>query len=164
MTIMDFIQNNYKDLQLLAKKITHGHQNSNDLLNDCLFDILNRMPNIEVGKELNFISKMIKTQYNSKTSPFYLIYRNPYGTQSLEEPHDMEDEPVKEDNTDKLATEISIYINGLNIYEKTVAQRHFINGVSQRELSKHYNINRIHISKTINTVKREIKQNFKRHE
>jgi RNA polymerase sigma factor (sigma-70 family) len=160
MKLETFIQQNYGKLQNLSKKITRGHQNSDDLLNDVLLNILERGKHIEEDKWLNFISTSIKTQYNSKTSPFYYIYKNPYGTRSLDSEDIIEEEPEPKVDEEKMGKDIGMYIASLDIYQKTVAQRHFIEGVSQRELSRHYNINRIHIHRTITGIKQKVYQNF----
>lgn len=160
MKLETFIQQNYKQLQRLSKQITKGHQNSDDLLNDCLLNILERGKDIEEDKWLNFISKSIKTQYNSKTSPFYYIYRNPYGTHSLDKEDIEEEVVVEKHDEEKMGKDVGMYIASLDIYQRTVAQRHFIDGVSQRKLSEHYNINRIHIHKTITGIKEDIYRRF----
>lgn len=168
MTINQFIQQHYLELLVLFKKITHNHQNHQDLLNDCVLNLLEKGDGycqklVEDEKVINYLSKMAKTQFNSKTSPFHLTYRNPKKTVELQE-RDLEIEDVKEEeiDIDRFADDVRIYIGNLNIYERTIANRHFEEGKSQRELSKHYNINRIHISKTVNTIKSNIQLTFKK--
>lgn len=168
MKINDYLNKNYYKLLLLFKKITHNHQNAGDLLNDCILNFLlkgdvycNQV--LEDDKVDNYLSKMAKTQYNSKTSPFHFTYRNPNHIQELpKEVTDLEDKRDEELDVDKMASDINVYIGSLNIYERTIASRHFGNGDSQRSLSKEYNINRIHISRTVNEVRSTIQQKFKK--
>lgn len=171
MEINDYIEKNYNKLSVLSKQITKNHQNAGDLLNECIFQLLNKGNDychqlLIDDKVLNYLAKMMKTQYNSSTSPFYFTYRNPYKTQSMEDKeYNLVDEVDNEDvDIDKMADDINVYIGKLNIYERTIASRHFIEGESQRNLSKQYNINRIHISKTVKTVKSNIKMNFSKND
>lgn len=168
MEIEKYIQLHYNKLQELAKKITHNHQNSDDLLNDCIMDLLSKgsdyCQNLMVdGKVSHYVAKMIKIQYNSSTSPFYFMYRNPNKTQSLEEPqYNVGEDTEEQIDIDKMANDVRVYIGNLNIYERTVAHKHFEEGVSQREMSKTYNINRLHISKTLKSVQSNIQMQFKK--
>lgn len=165
MKITKYINENYSVLLLLFKKIAHNHQSSQDLLNDCLLAFLEKGDDycnqvLDDGKVNQYLAKMGKTQYNSKTSPFYFRYRNPNGVQELDENVEITEETETKIDVEEMAKDIKIYISGLNIYEKTVAERHFGAGVSQRELSRHYNINRIHIHKTITDLRTNIKRGF----
>lgn len=165
MKLTKYINENYQVLLLLFKKITHNHQSSQDLLNDCLLSFLEKgdvycNKVLEDGKVNEYLAKMGKTQYNSKTSPFYFRYRNPNQTKELDENSEIEEVVEKKVDVEELAKDIKIYITGLNIYERTVAERHFGGGISQRELSRHYNINRIHIHKTITEIRTNIKRGF----
>lgn len=167
MTINQFIQQHYLELLVLFKKITHNHQNHQDLLNDCVLNLLEKGDEyckqlVKDEKVINYLSKMAKTQFNSKTSPFHLTYRNPKHNQPLEDDLQIEDTKEEQIDIDRFADDVRIYIGNLNIYERTIANRHFEEGKSQRELSKQYNINRIHISKTIRTIKSNIQLTFKK--
>jgi RNA polymerase sigma factor (sigma-70 family) len=168
MTIQKYIQKHYKEIKNKIIAVTKNHQHTDDLISDLILDLLEK--NNDFIQELlvndkvqHYLIKSAYIQYNSSTSPFYLKYRKQvFG----ELPEDIEIEETQDihQDTEKLVKDVKLYIGNLPVYERTLAQRHIIEGHSQREMSKMYNINRIHISKDINNIKRNIRVSFNKQE
>lgn len=169
MGINNYINKHYKEIVTKVKAVTKNHQNTDDLINDCVMSLLEKGKEytdklINDDKVQHYIIKMAYIQYNSSTSPFHLKYRNHRNIQEYDtRKHDKEDvkEVVSED-IDKLAGDIKIYIGNLPVYERTLAQKHFIDGVSQRKMSEFYSINRKYIRKDLGNIQSNIKLTFNR--
>lgn len=140
------------------------------------------------NKVQHYIVRMAHIQFNSKTSPFYTKYKklqrenvNYSGTAGSKidfyeldyeegvvirakgkESYDVIEEKELYEDKDTLTDDIKIYIGKLPFNDRHYAQRHLIDGVSQREISKFYNINRTHISTSIDLTKKNIRMNFNR--
>lgn len=190
--INQYINKHYKEILGKIKAVTKNHQLTEDLLQDCILNFLEKGPDytsqvLRDNKVQHYLVRMAHIQFNSKTSPFYTRYRklqrenvNYSGTAGSKIDYcefDYEDGVVirkkgkegydiigkeKELKLDKkrLVDDIKIYIGNLPLYEKTISQRFYFDNVSQRNMSKEYGINRIHIAKGINNVTKNIKLNF----
>lgn len=164
MTIQKYIQENFSQIRNKIIAVTRNHQNTDDLISDIVIDLLERGDDfiqelLVNNKVQHYLIKAAYTQYNSSTSPFYLKYRKQvFG--ELPEDIEIEDEVIIHQDTEKLVKDIKLYIGNLPVYERTLAERHIVDGYSGREMSKMYNINRVHISKDINNIKRNIRVSF----
>ena len=72
----EYIRINYKRLRQKVKAVTKNHQNSDDLFNDLLMNLLEKPIEyqrdlIENNKVENWLMSSAKLQFNSRTSPFY---------------------------------------------------------------------------------------------
>jgi RNA polymerase sigma factor (sigma-70 family) len=166
MTITEYIDLHYNELRNKVIAVTRNHQNSDDLLNDIILALLEKNNDftnqlLQDNKVQQYITKAAYIQYNSSTSPFYTQYKKQKWNELDEELHEEEPVEVKED-TEKLGNDIKIYISNLPFYQRELATKHFIEGNSQREMSKLYNINRLHISKDLTTIKKSIHLSFSR--
>lgn len=168
MTIEKYIQKHYQQIKNKIIAVTKNHQHTDDLVSDLILDLLEK--NTDFIQELlvnnkvqHYLVKSAYIQYNSSTSPFYLKYRKEVFSE-LPEEIEIEDEVEIHQDTEKLVKEVKLYIGNLPVYERTLAERNIIDGKSQREISKMYNINRIHISKDINNIKRNIRVSFNKQE
>lgn len=75
--VVDYINNNYYILRSIAKKITNGHQDYEELLQEVCLQILNK-EKIELDDERNikyYIVGLLRINYNSQTSPFHYNIR-----------------------------------------------------------------------------------------
>jgi len=167
MNINNYLQKHYKEIQSKVRAVTKGHQNSDDLLNDCIIDFLGKghdyIHQLMVdGKVQHYIVKMCYIQFNSSTSPFHTKYRKTKFQEINEEKVEIEDKEEIHEDTEKLGNDIKIYIGNLPFYQRELANKHFVEGKSQREMSRMYNINRIHIKKDLTTIKNNIKLSFSR--
>lgn len=168
--INKYLQDHYKEILNKVKGVTKNHHLTEDLLQDCILAFLEKGSDyihqvLLDGKVQHYLVRMCHIQFNSATSPFYTQYRkSSLRTQDIED-YEIEDKPQeKEVDKKELVNDIRIYIGKLPLYERTITEKHFVEGVSQREMSKYYNINRLHIGKTINTVQKNIKLTFNKND
>ena len=169
MRINIYLQKHYKEITQKVRAVTKNHQNTLDLLNDCIVSLLEKGENYTDkllcdGKVQHYIIKMAYIQFNSSTSPFHLKYRNKHKLQEYDtRKHDRQEikEEVGED-IDGLAGDIKLYIGRLPVYERTLAEKHFIDGVSQRKMSRFYSINRKYIKHDLDNIQNNIKLTFNR--
>ena len=169
MTINSYLELHYKEILGKFKAVTRNHELTHDLLQDCILNFLEKGNDytnkvLQDNKVQHYLVRMGHIQFNSSTSPFYTQYRK-NSLKSKEIENDMveiEDEVVIHEDTEKLVNKVKLYIGNLPHYERTLAEKHFINNTSQREMSKMYNINRIHISRDLNNIQSNIKQTFSR--
>lgn len=167
MDIKKYIDKHFEEIKRKILAVTRNNPNTDDLISDCVLALLEKGSDYHQqllldNKVQHYLVKMAYIQYNSSTSPFHLKYRKHNGV-SLEDSHyNLSEEVEVEENVEKLSKDIKIYIGNLPFYERELATQHFIKGISQRKMSKKYNINRIHISKDINNIKKNIKVTFNR--
>jgi DNA-directed RNA polymerase specialized sigma24 family protein len=166
--INNYINEHYQEILGKVKGVTKNHELTEDLLQDCILAFLEKGPDyiskiVRDNKVQHYLVRMCHIQFNSSTSPFYTKYRKTsFKTRSIENyDFKQEESELKEDKT-KLSKDIKLYIGNLPLFEKTISHRHLIEGVSQREMSRYYNINRTHISASIDNVKKNIKIKFNR--
>lgn len=166
--INSYLEKNYKEILNKVKGVTKNHQDTEDLLQDCILAFLEKGPDytskvLNDGKVQHYLIRMTHIQFNSSTSPFYTKYRKASRKSNPIENQDIEDKPIeKKEDSSQLANDIKLYIGGLPLFDKTIAGKHLIDSVSQREMSRYYNINRTHISASIDLTKRNIKMKFNR--
>jgi len=168
MNINKYIQLNYNEIIKKVNAVTKGHQNTNDLFNDCIVSLLEKGKEytdklIKDNKVQHYLIKMAYIQFNSSTSPFHIKYRNHKHLQEYDvNKHDKGEEKKQVENIDNLAKDIKIYIGKLPVYERTLAEKHFISGISQRKMSDFYNINRKYIKEDLHNIQKNIKMVFNR--
>ena len=164
--INKYLQENYSEILRKVKGVTRNHQLTEDLLQDCILNFLEKGPDyiskvLRDDKVQHYLVRMVYIQFNSKSSPFYTQYRKTSRkTQDIDNydvPQEVGEEKI---DTKKLVDDIKIYIGKLPLYEKTISQRFYFDNTSQRNMSKEYGINRIHIAKGINNVTSNIRLNF----
>lgn len=166
MNIKEYLDKHYNELLSKVRGVTRGHQNSDDLLNDCILALLEKGHDLHHqllrdDKIQQYLTRAAYIQYNSSTSPFHLNYRDKKYQDIDNIDVEMEEEGDVVD-IDEMSKDIKLYIGKLPFYEKTLAERHFVQGISQRKMSKEYNINRIHISRDVNRIKSNIQFQFKK--
>lgn len=166
--INSYLEKHYKEILGKVKGVTRNHELTEDLLQDCILAFLEKGPDytsriLIEDKVQHYLVRMCHIQFNSSTSPFYTKYRKASRKSSPIEDYQFEEEPVElKEDSKKLVNDIKIYIGNLPLTDKTFAQRHLVDDVSQREMSRFYNINRHHISASIDLTKRNIRMNFNR--
>lgn len=163
-----YINKHYKEILNKVKGVTRNHHLTDDLLQDCILNFLEKGNDyttqvLNDGKVQHYIVRMAHIQFNSSTSPFYTRYRKASRkTQDIDNYDVVETVSELKEDTAKLADDVKLYISKLPIYERTITEKHLYDGVSQREMSRYYNINRIHISRDIKRVQSNIKLTFNR--
>lgn len=168
MNINEYIQDNFKEIERKITAVTRNHQNTDDLISDCILNLLEKGPDYTHqlmidNKVQHYLVKMAYIQFNSSTSPFHTKYRKQKWSE-LDDNIELMDEVEFKEDTKELVKDIKIYIGNLPFYQRELANKHFLEGNSQREMSKMYNINRVHISKDLNTIKKNIHLSFSRSE
>jgi len=169
--INNYINKHYQEILGKIKGVTKNHELTEDLLQDCILAFLEKGPDyiskvFRDDKVQHYLVRMCHIQFNSSTSPFYTKYRKTtFKTRPIEDYKNLdikeEEKELKEDKS-QLTKEIKLYIGNLPLFEKTITSKHLIDGVSQREMSRYYNINRTHISASIDNVKKNIRVKFNR--
>lgn len=166
--INNYINEHYQEILGKVKGVTKNHELTEDLLQDCILAFLEKGPDyiskiVRDNKVQHYLVRMAHIQFNSSTSPFYTRYRKASRKSSPIEDYEIEQLPTeKKEDKEKLANDIKIYIGKLPLFDKTIANRHLVDDVSQREMSRYYNINRTHISASIDLTKKNIRMNFNR--
>jgi len=168
--ISKYIETHYTEILRKFKAVTRNHQHTEDLLQDCLLNFLEKGNDytnqvLQDGKVQHYLIKMAHIQFNSATSPFYNQYRkNSRKSLELDEMviKKLEDTEELVEDKQELVKDVKLYIGKLPVYERTISERHFVEGNSQREVSRYYNINRLHIRKDLNNIQNNIKITFNR--
>jgi DNA-directed RNA polymerase specialized sigma24 family protein len=166
--INSYLEKHYKEILGKVKGVTRNHELTEDLLQDCILAFLEKGPDytsriLMEDKVQHYIVRMAHIQFNSSTSPFYTKYRKASRKSNPIEDYQFEEEGIElKEDKEKLVKDIKIYIGKLPLTDKTFAQRHLVDDVSQREMSRFYNINRTHISASIDLTKKNIRMNFNR--
>lgn len=168
MGIKEYIDNHYNEIKDKVTAVTRNHEYTEDLLNDCILNLLEKghdyLHQLMVDNKVqHYIVKMAYIQFNSSTSPFHLQYRQNTNHRDIET-IDIEDKKETVVDVDKLSRDVKLYIGKLPVYERTIAEKHFIEDKSQREMSRMYNINRLHISRDINRIKTNINLKFNKND
>lgn len=166
--INSYLEKHYKEILGKVKGVTRNHELTEDLLQDCILAFLEKGPDytsriLMEDKVQHYIVRMAHIQFNSSTSPFYTKYRKASRKSNPIEDYQFEEQGIElKEDKEKLVKDIKIYIGKLPLTDKTFAQRHLVDDVSQREMSRFYNINRTHISASIDLTKKNIKMKFNR--
>ena len=164
--VNDYIQKNYKEILSKVKGVTRNHHLTEDLLQDCILNFLEKGSDyttkvLQDDKIQHYIVRMVHIQFNSKSSPFYTKYRkDSIRTQDIDDYEIEESQSELKIDKKELTKDIKLYIGKLPLYERTISEKFYFDNVSQRNMSKQYGINRIHIAKGINNVTNNIRLNF----
>lgn len=168
MNINEYLQKHFSEIKRKIIAVTRNHRDTDDLISDCILSLLEKGSDyttklLNDDKVQHYLVKMAYIQFNSSTSPFHLNYRN-NKSKEIDDNIEIEDTIENKVDKEKLAKDIKIYIGNLPFYQKELANKHLVEGKSQREMSRMYNINRIHISKEMRTVKSNIQLKFNKND
>ena len=161
MTMDEYITKNYTRLKNKVKAVTKNHQNSDDLFNDLLTNLLDKPAEyqqdlIDKNKVEHWLMASAKLQFASKTSPFYYKYKK-FNNDTSEL---YEDYYTTNDEVEDMSKDILEYINSqlnlYSIYERTLTREHLIDNKSFSQIAREYKINRKYISDTITPVKEDL--------
>lgn len=167
MNIHYYLQLHYQEIKNKVIAVTRNHPNTDDLLNDCILGLLEKGNDftqqlVNDNKVQHYLIRACYVQYNSGDSHFYHNYKKPFGKSIDDNIQVEQDEEVEHEDTEKLAKDVKLYIGNLPFYERELANKHFVEGKSQRQMSSLYNINRLHISNDLNNIKKNIRISFNR--
>ena len=163
----DYLTKNYTRLKNKVKAVTKNHQNSDDLFNDLLMNLLEKPIEyqrdlMEKGKIEHWLMSSAKLQYASKTSPFFYQYKKfNMDTSELYEDYYTTNDEV-EDTSKEIIQFISSRLELYSIYEKTLTREHLIENKSYSQISREYNVNRKYISDIVSPVKEELFEEIKK--
>ena len=151
----DWITNNIQELKKICSSITRG-QDSDDLLQLSVEQFLSnkRVPQIPDGEKLFFFARIVKNNYNSKSSPYYHQYKKFQFTdiESIEIPYlPYEESPI---NLEWIRQEL----NKLDWYYKRLMELYIEEGCSITALSKRTTIPINSVSRDINKVRKILNQ------
>jgi len=147
----DWITNNIQELKKICSSITRG-QDSDDLLQLSVEQFLTnkRVPQIPDGEKLFFFARIVRNNYNSKSSPYYHQYKKFQFTdiESIEIPYlPYEESPI---NLEWVKDEL----NKLDWYYKRLMELYIEEGCSITNLSKRTTIPINSVSRDINKVRK----------
>ena len=158
----EYIRINYQKLRNKVKAVTKNHQNSDDLFNDLLMNLLEkpaeyRQDLVDKNKVEHWIMASAKLQFASKTSPFFYQYKK----FNMETSEVYENTAVVDDEREDVSREVINFITSqldlyYTVYEKTLTTEHLIHNKSYSEIGREYKINRRYVSETVTPVKEEL--------
>jgi len=169
MNIRTYIQRHWHEIRQKVRAVAKNHQNFDDLLNDLVVSLLEKGHEyhndlLDKGKVQHWFVSSAHMQVNSSESPFYYKYKK-FSSKS-NEINEYNDVPAYEDykpvtDPSVLISCIRVELDTYNVYERTLATEHMLNGKSYSEISREYKINRRYVSETIKPVKNESKEKLR---
>lgn len=164
MTVKTWVDLNYERYKQACNRITGYDELAEELCHYILTEFLSRSDAdaiVQSGGAFFYCLRMTTNNWNSVTSPFYRIYRQPkIGIDKIPEP--MQEEPDdNEPDIDELAERVSEQLKQLGWYEQNLLQAYVEHGGNASSLSKQTGIPRTSISLTIKKVKTFVNKRIK---
>ena len=155
-----YLQQNWKEIRAKVRKVTRGHQNTDDLLNDLVLVLLEKpteyqMDLLSKNKVQHWFTSSAQLQFKSATSPFWYKYKK-FQSETCELQEWFKFDDIEDDTKEEIVDFIKKELDSYNIYERTLAIEHILGGQSYSEIGREYGINRKYISETVTPVKEEI--------
>ena len=155
-----YLQQNWKEIRAKVRKVTRGHQNTDDLLNDLVLVLLEKpteyqMDLLSKNKVQHWFTSSAQLQFKSATSPFWYKYKK-FQSETCELQEWFKFDDIEDDTKEEIVDFIKKELDSYNIYERTLAIEHILGGQSYSEIGREYGINRKFISETVTPVKEEI--------
>jgi len=155
-----YLEQHWKEIRKKVQKVTRGHQNTDDLLNDLVLVLLEKPTDYQMdllckNKVQHWFVSSAKLQYASSTSPFWYKYKK-FQSDTCELKEWIKLDDSEEDTKEEIVEFIRKELDSYNIYERTLAIEHILGGQSYSEIGREYGINRKFISETVTPVKEEI--------
>jgi DNA-directed RNA polymerase specialized sigma24 family protein len=164
--IEDYIVRNYFHLLQISKKITKGHELSNDLLQDVLVQLYEKnsdivLRNYEDNDIKYYITAVMRINWNSKTSPFYYRIRKEMDKYTpISDNYEVIDDMDEKMDKEILIQCLEISFAELNWFQKSVFELYMTLG-SYNAVSKKTGIPLTSIARYIRESKNEIKSKIK---
>lgn len=160
-----YITKNYYQLRKIAKTITKGNELFEDLLHECLIQILDKDEIILESYDDNsikyYITAIMRINWFSKTSPFYYrIKKEPMNYTNIEDILEMEDD---QENYEKelLFSILEKSFAELTWFHKSILQMYLVLG-SLKKVSTQSEIPITSVARYVNEAKKQIKEDIKR--
>jgi len=151
----DWISNNIEELKKICSRITRG-QDSEDLLQFSIEQFLNnkKVPNIPDKEKLYFFTRIVRNNYNSKSSPYYHLYKKFQFVEieNIEIPYlELEEDVI---TLDWVYNELK----KLDWYYRRMMEMYIEEGCSITKLSKRTGIPLNSVSRDINKIRKILKE------
>jgi len=162
LTFDQFISEEYNNLILASKKITNYDHLSEELLHECLFDLVqknNLQEIVDSGGCTFYIVRMLLNNWRSTTSRFYRTYREPSG--NIEDLADIPDNEYVE-TEEEIANEIEKILGNLAWYDQSLIKILVDETQTISSLSRQTNIPRTSISLSVNRTRKYVIKELKR--
>ena len=156
--VIEYISKNYNELHQITKKITDNNQLTDDLLQECILQILEK-ERIILDDEKNikyFIIGIIRINWLSKTSPFYYKIRREimaYNELTIDIVDENEYDSEKEDKFQAMEESIG----NLDWFKKELLSHYLVLG-SLKKVNQLTKIPIPSISRYINETKQQLKE------
>lgn len=156
--VIDYISNNYDELHKITKKITNNSQLTDDLLQECLLQILEKDRIIlDDPKNIKyFIIGIIRINFLSSTSPFHYKIRREicqYNELTIDIVDENEYDSEKEDKFQAMEESIG----NLDWFKKELLSHYMVLG-SLKKVNQLTKIPIPSISRYINETKQQLKE------
>ncbi len=159
-----WISNYYKDISDMSKNITKGHNDSDELLHNCLEQLMGKSEQLSnlKDKELKwFFSRILYTNWNSKTSPYHYQFRKHFQNTS-----ELIIEPTIKNPNEQIEAKLLIeeqlkqidnILRDLKWFDRALFKKYYDEGYSYQRLANKTGISYHTIASTIRRVKKVIK-------
>jgi len=160
--IEQYITDNYYQLLRIARRITKGHELSQDLLHEIILQLYNRkditLNQFDDDTLRYYLTSIMRLNWNSKTSPFYYKMRKESLTyQPLNDIFEYEDEQMAWEK-EVLLQSLEVSYSELDFWRKAMVELYLVLG-SVNKVSKFTGIPKSSIIKYVKQSKEELKQN-----
>lgn len=161
--VESFITHNYYLLLRISKKITKGHELSQDLLHECIVQLYNKekiiLNNYTDDIIKYYITSIMRINWNSVTSPFYYRMRKESSKyQPIQDIFEYEDEHQLNWEKEMLYQSLEQSYSELDFWSKSMMDLYLVLG-SVNKVSKYTNIPKSSIIKYVSQSKQKIKTN-----
>ena len=163
--IDDFITKNYDELKTISSKITHGHQQSDELLQECLLQIYEKGELIlRKYDDLNikyYIVAVMKLNWNSKTSRYHYKIRKEQKLYTELHPsfvNYIKDDKEDEETYEEILKAVEEQFTELPWFSKRLFEMYLTLG-SLKKVSKQTQIPLASVGRYIREIKYEIRIN-----
>jgi len=160
--IEQYITDNYYQLLRIARRITKGHELSQDLLHEIILQLYNRkditLNQFDDDTLRYYLTSIMRLNWNSKTSPFFYKMRKESLTyQPLNDIFEYEDEQMAWEK-EVLLQSLEVSYSELDFWRKAMVELYLVLG-SVNKVSKFTGIPKSSIIKYVKQSKEELKQN-----
>ena len=153
--INTWIENNIEEIKKICSRITRG-EDSEDLLQLSIEQFLNnkKVPTIPDKEKLFFFTRIVRNNYNSKSSPYYHQYKKFQFTsiENIEIEYLEEEEPII--TLDWVYDELK----KLDWYYQRMMEMYIVEGCSITKLSQRTTIPLNSVSRDINKIRKILKE------
>lgn len=159
-----WISNYYKDISDMSKNITKGHNDSDELLHNCLEQLMGKSEQLSnlKDKELKwFFSRILYTNWNSKTSPYHYQFRKHFQNTSeltidptIKNPNEQIEEKLL---IEEQLKQIDNILRDMKWFDRALFKKYYDEGYSYQRLANKTGISYHTIASTIRRVKKVIK-------